>query len=174
VLRTGRCGTALLAVGLYLMRAGMVILIPDKTDERKVPEAYDGNTWDYFTWKRSNMVYVSTFLLFLCLSIIQFSFSDLFGEQIWVSIGCLKALAIVVEELLGGAMDEDLLAGPLAMVLSVILGLVTFGADDFLDFLNAFFIELGIMIFERTYFGPVVGSLQEWAAEAVPKAKETL
>lgn len=34
LLRTGRCGTALLAVGLYLMRAGMTILIPDKTDLR--------------------------------------------------------------------------------------------------------------------------------------------
>ena len=116
------------------------------------------------------MIYTSTFLLFLCLAVIQFSFSDLFGEQIWVSIGCLKFMAIVVDEFIGDAMDEDLLSSPLSMVLNVILGLVTFGADDFLDFLNAFFIELGIMIFERTYFGPVVGASTEWANEAIPKA----
>lgn len=174
VVRTGRCGVALLATGLYLMRAGMVILIPDKTDYRKVIEAYDGNTWEYFTWKRINMVYVSTFLLFFCLAIIQFSFSELFGEQIWVSIAVLKLMAIVVDELLAGAMDEDLLTAPLSMVVIVVLGLVTFGADDFLDFLTAFFIELGIMIFERTYFGQVVTAAQQYADDKLPELKKTL
>lgn len=83
-------------------------------------------------------------------------------------------MAIIVDEMIGGMMDEDLLSSPLSMVLNVILGLVTFGADDFLDFLNAFFIELGIMIFERTYLGPVVGAMTDWANETIPKAKETL
>ena len=70
ILRTGRCGTAILATGVYLMRASMIILIPDKTDLSKVPESYDGNTWEYFAWKRSNMIFVSTFLIFLMLAII--------------------------------------------------------------------------------------------------------
>jgi hypothetical protein len=70
LLRTGRCGTSLLAVGLYLMRAGMIILIPDHADPMKVPEAHDGNTWEYFAWKRSNMIYASTFTSFLLLAII--------------------------------------------------------------------------------------------------------
>lgn len=114
------------------------------------------------------MVYVSVFLLFISLAVIQFSFSDLFGEYIWVSIGCLKFMAIVIEELILGAMDEDLLASPLAMVLNVCFGLVTMGADDFLDFLNGFFIELGIMIFERTYFGEIVGFFVDMAGEIGP------
>ena len=83
-------------------------------------------------------------------------------------------MAIIVEEFIGNAMDEDLLSSPLAMVLSVVLGLVTFGADDFLDFLNAYFIELGIMIFERTYLSPVVNKITEAANEAIPKIKETI
>lgn len=60
----------MLATGVYLMQVGMAILIPDKTDESKPTEAFDGNTWDYFIWKRSNMVYTSTFLIFLCLAVI--------------------------------------------------------------------------------------------------------
>lgn len=32
VLRTGRCGTSLIIVGLYLMRVSLQILIPDKSD----------------------------------------------------------------------------------------------------------------------------------------------
>ena len=48
------------------------------------------------------------------------------------------------------------MVAPLYTVVVVILGLVTFGADDFLDFLNAdflnaFFIELAIMMLERTW-----------------------
>lgn len=174
VMRTGRCGVALITTGLYLMRAGMIILIPDKTEYGKVNEAYDGNSWDYFTWKRVNMIYVSTFLLSLCLAVIQFSFSDLFGEQIWVSIALLKVMAIIVESFLSEAMDEDLLTAPLAMVLNVVLGLVTFGADNFLDFLSAFFIELGIMIFERTYLGQILEQVEDFKEHKMKEIKDII
>jgi hypothetical protein len=65
-------------------------------------------------------------------------------------------------------MDEVMLAAPLSMCVIVILGLVTFGADDFLDFLNAFFIELGIMMFERCYLGEVVGMFLEYLQDNIP------
>jgi len=169
-LRTGRCGTALLAVGLYLMRVSVVILIPDHADLRKVPEAHDGNTWEYHTWKRSNMLFVSLHLAFLLLAIIQFSFAEIFGDYIWTAIGMLKALAIVVDYLLEQATHEALLVAPLSAVGIVVLGLVTFGADDFLDFLNAFFIELGIMMFERAYLSEVVGIFFAYLSERLPKA----
>lgn len=174
LLRTGRCGTSLLAVGLYLMRAGMNILIPNHADPMTVPEAHDGNTWEYFVWKRSNMIYASTFTSFLLLAIIQFSFSDLFGERIWFSIAGLKVLGIGVDYCLEATMDENMLAAPLSMCVIVILGLVTFGADDFLDFLNAFFIELGIMMFERTYLSEVVGMVLDHLKEAIPNATATI
>ena len=173
-LRTGRAGTALMAVGLYLMRAGMVILVPDKSDQASVAEAHDGNTWEYFAWKRSNMIFVSTFLVFLLLAIIQFSFSDMFGDNIWTAIAALKGLAIVVDMVLDASMDASLLAAPLSMAVIVVLGLVSFGADDFLDFLNAFFIELGIMVFERTYLGEAVDMATGYVTEAVPQAWESL
>lgn len=174
LLRTGRCGTSLLAVGLYLMRAGMIILIPNHADPMAVPEAHDGNTWEYFAWKRSNMIYASTFTSFLLLGIIQFSFSDLFGERIWFSIAGLKVLGIGVDYCLEATMDEVMLAAPLSMCVIVILGLVTFGADDFLDFLNAFFIELGIMMFERTYLGEVVGMVLDYLGENLPLMRATI
>ena len=40
---------------------------------------------------------------------------------------------------------------------------MTFGADDFLDFIEAYFIEFGMMIFERCY----VGRLEEVFFEIV-------
>ena len=90
--------------------------------------------------------------------------------MIWVSIACLKVVAIIVDYSLEASMDEALLASPLSMCVIVILGLVTFGADDFLDFLRAFFIELGIMMFERTYLGEIVGFCIEYAEERLPQA----
>lgn len=91
-LRTGRCGVALIITGYYLMQCAMDILIPDKSSLIKVPTAYDGNIWEYYTWKRSNMVFVSIFLTFLMLVVIQFSFSDIFSAEIWFSIGGLKVM----------------------------------------------------------------------------------
>ena len=170
LLRTGRCGTALMGVGLYLMQVAVGILIPDQADLRKVPEAHDGNTWEYATWKRSNMLFAAAHLSFLLLAVIQFSFSDVFGEYIWHAIAALKGLAIIVDFVLEHATHEALLVAPLSAVGIVVLGLVTFGAADFLDFLNAFFIELGIMMFERAYLGEVVGLFFEYVAEQLPKA----
>jgi hypothetical protein len=120
------------------------------------------------------MIFVSTFLSFLLLAIIQFSFSDLFGQRIWWSIAGLKVLGIMVDFSLEKTMEEALLVGPLSMCVIVILGLVTFGADDFLDFLNAFFIELGIMMFERTYLAEVVGMFFDYVQETLPKALEAI
>ena len=60
-------------------------------------------------------------------------------------------MQIAIEEILMGIMDESMLVAPINTCLGVIVGLVTFGADDFLDFLQAFFIEHGILIFERLY-----------------------
>ena len=48
VLRTGRCGTTMLVMGAYIMFVSLGILIPDKSNENKVPEAYDGNIWEYY------------------------------------------------------------------------------------------------------------------------------
>ncbi len=70
LLRTGRCGTALLMTGVYLMLVGLRVLIPDTTNKRRIAEAYNGNIWEYYQWKRSNMVFVSIFIIFLLLVII--------------------------------------------------------------------------------------------------------
>ena len=83
-------------------------------------------------------------------------------------------LAIIIDFVLEASMDEALLAAPLSMCVIVILGLVTFGADDFLDFLIAFFIELGIMIFERTYFPEVVNAVIDYLSDQIPRALEAV
>ena len=66
-------------------------------------------------------------------------------------------------------MDDLLLTCPLSIAYIVVVGLVTFGADDFLDFINAYFIEMAIAIFERTYLGSMSDVVFEYLENKLPK-----
>ena len=104
-LRTGRCGVALFTTGAYLLYVGLIVLIPDNSDKRKVHESYDGNIWRYYTWKRSNMIFMSIWIIFISLVIINFSFSDIFGEYIWYMIIALKGFGILLEFIIEKTLD---------------------------------------------------------------------
>ena len=57
---------------------------------------------------------------------------------------------------------------PLMIYYGLICGLVTFGSNDFLDFINAYFIEFGMMIYERTYNNDVIDFIKEYIEEDIP------
>jgi hypothetical protein len=78
-----------------------------------VPEAYDGNIWEYFIWKRSNILFTSVFLMFFELAVIQFSFSAIYGDNSWLMMGIFKVIEIIVETMLDGAVPEALMLSPL-------------------------------------------------------------
>ena len=48
------------------------------------------------------------------------------------------------------------------------MSLVTFGADDFLDFIDAYFIEFAMMLFERTYLGNLSSIFFEYIETTIP------
>jgi len=81
----------------------------------------------------------------------------------------LKLLGILVDWALEKTMDELLLVSPLSITYITILALVTFGADDFLDFIDAYFIEMGMMIFERTYLNEPADMFFEYVEETLPE-----
>ena len=135
VLRTGRCGTAFLVMGGYVAIVSLLILVPDKNEVGKVSEAYDGNIWEYFIWKRSNIMFTAVFLMFFELAVIQFSFSAIYGDNAWVMMGVFKVVEIVTETELEKSVSEALMLSPLQVSFAVVLGLTGFGASNFLDFL---------------------------------------
>lgn len=81
----------------------------------------------------------------------------------------MKLLGILVDWALEKTMDELLLVSPLSITYITILALVTFGADDFLDFIDAYFIEMGMMIFERTYLNEPADMFFEYVEETLPE-----
>jgi hypothetical protein len=171
VLRTGRCGTAFLVMGGYVTIASLLILVPDKNEAGKVSEAYDGNIWEYFIWKRSNIMFTAVFLMFFELAVIQFSFSAIYGDNAWVMMGVFKVVEIVVEGELEKSVSEALMLSPLQVSFAVVLGLTGFGAANFLDFLQGYFIDVGITMFERPYFDSVFEVVQGGYEDYFPKIR---
>lgn len=104
----------------------------------------------------------------LSLIAIQFSFSDVFGDNIWYCIFGLKLIGVLMEHIIEKSLHELLLVSPLSITYNVIVGLVTFGADDFLDFIEAYFYEFGIMFFERMYLGPIMDAVFEIVETDIP------
>jgi len=87
----------MLISGAYLMIVGLKVLIPDTTKKGKVQEAFDGNIWSYYYWKKSNMVFCSLWVIFYSLAIIQFSFCDAFGSAMYQFIVMFTLFAMVIE-----------------------------------------------------------------------------
>ena len=171
LLRSGRAGIAFWVVGTYLMFLGLKILIPERVEANSnyLAESFDGNVWEFFTWKRSNVLFISVFWIFYNLMVVQFSFSETFSTYIWYMIGLLKVLGVIFGFILELLLEESLLSSPMEILGGLTQGLVTFGADDFVDFLNAYFIELGIMMFERTYVGDFVDVCVKYIESKIAK-----
>ena len=55
----------------------------------------------------------------------------------------------------------------MSITYGITTGLVTFGSDDFLDFIDAYFIEFGMMIFERNYLGDLASAVFAYV-ETIP------
>jgi hypothetical protein len=69
----------------------------------------------------------------------------------------MKVIAVFLDLWLEKMVEEALVSAPLQIFYGLICGLVTFGSDDFLAFVDGYFVEFGIMIYERTYNEDVVG-----------------
>jgi hypothetical protein len=87
----------------------------------------------------------------------------------WPSIVGMKMIAIIFKKFLKHTMLEQMLVSPFGMIMSLCESLVTFGSDNFLDFISAYFIEFGIMIFERCYLGNIEEAFFVVVEKKLPK-----
>ena len=62
-----------------------------------------------------------------------------------------------------------LLLAPFSICMGVVISTITLGAEDFLDFLNAYFIEIGIQMFERTYLVLIAVMIIEFLEKMVKR-----
>ena len=160
-----RVGVGLLMVGSYLILLGSSILIPSEK-KQEVEEDHMGNVWHIDKWKRANLVFLTVILIVLAILLLQFSFSEFYGENIWTMIAMLVVLGKVFEYFALVMLKDNLLVSPFAQSIGIIQGLVTFGAGDFVEFVLAYFVEYLMMIMSRLYLDFVVN----WITESIENA----
>jgi hypothetical protein len=157
-----------MVLGAQLIFAGARIFLPTRVSKREQDilkkrdkMAEKEEIWVPTLWKRSNMIF-SSFVMaaFLCF-IVEFSIWEDFGTYIWQIIIALKILCIFVEMAIDRQLKEHLLICPLTTAMSLIVSLVTLGADDFKDFLLSYFVEFGMLMVERVYIDPGTKALTD-------------
>jgi len=157
--RNGRIGTAFLVLGLIYMYAGSRLLIPlnvskreTKAQENKREAARD--VWTPTAWRRLHFIYITVgYALFLTF-LIDISFFEQFGDNQYVFVASFKLMNLFIEEFLGNALNDMTLVVPLSLNMGVIQGLVTFGSQNFMQFIISFLIDVAFTFGETMYLGP--------------------
>ena len=153
----------LFVLGVYLMIVGTKLLIPDKSPTFDVVESYSGNIWKPHVWKRSKLLASSFFTIPLLVYFMKFSMGEIFGLYIWYCIIGYKIIQVIIEFILIKLFGDQLLMGPISIVCDLMGGIFTFGADDFLTFLQSTFIDLCVLMIDRAYYS----SFMNFATERV-------
>jgi hypothetical protein len=160
-LRYGRMGTCFLILGIFLIFVGSKIFLPKRVSKREKEilmkrdaQAGKESVWVPTLWKRSNFMFTSIAMAISLVFIVEFSLWEDFGTYIWYMIIALRFVGTFIEIYVERALKESLLLCPCMTSFSLIAGLVTFGADDFKDFLLSYFVEFGMMLCERVFIDP--------------------
>jgi hypothetical protein len=169
--RSGRIGTCFMSLAMYMMYWGTQLLIPPRRKQTSAPKALSAEEegdvmvqsgyWRPKDWKRSHFFSASALLAVMFMFVIEFSYADIFGEEIWFIIVGMKFAGIFLEIYLRKQMQEVLLVIPMITAVNIVTFVVTLGADSFTDFVSSYFIEFGMMIVERIHLDSIMDTFIE-------------
>ena len=170
--RSGRLGIAFCIIGFLCCFVGCKIFLPKKVSKRETELALKRDKmaekesiWAPTLWKRSNLMFASIMMGVFLVFIVEFSLWGEFGDYIWYVIFMLKVFAKFIDALVDHQLKEALLSAPVQSSLNIIQGLITLGADDFVDFLLSYFVELALLVLERVYIEPSLSDFLDWCSE---------
>ena len=207
--RQGRIGFSFLAISIVSILEGSRILIPRRESKREEEilmsrerKAYKKSTWALIEWKRSNFVLTSILMSFFLVVIVEWSLWGSFGKYIWEAIIFLKILNIIMGEIVGRQLGENLLTSPVMAAFGLIQNIVTLSANDFMDFLLSYVVGFGFLIIvrsrafinflqnnftqfrtnnfslefqqERMYIGPFMSDIVDWSHGKMTKTIQIL
>lgn len=161
----GRMAVGFLTLALYMVWISAKMLVPKRQSEDE--EEDEDSTWEPEAWRRSHYIVAVVAVQMVNVALIEFSFTDLYGEMFFTCFLIMKVFHIVLEKYIEGFLKEVLLCTPVYISLAMTAGLVTISADDFTDFTLSFFLELLIGLSEYVYLDAAIGSV----SEQLPKIK---
>lgn len=157
--RQCRTAVSLMLLGLYLLGVSSALFVPySARDKHKLyEEDPKGNVLRTVYWRRFSFVFISLLTCCGALLCVFFSYSDYFAINVYPCIAALQVLGMVYEEVMEGIIGSSLMKAPLMAFIAVVQGLCTFGASDFVDFLQANFVDFAIMLHNRMFNEDVKG-----------------
>ncbi|CAM9709889.1 unnamed protein product [Ectocarpus sp. 12 AP-2014] len=179
--RYGRLGVCFVTVSAVCIWQGARIFLPDRQSKRakeleikRDARAEKEQVWIPLTWRRSNMVFSSYVVGLFGLFILEFSLWNNFGNYIWyVSIG-FTILDMVIGDIISYQLKEVLLEAPVGTGLGIVMGITGMGANDFMDFLLSYFVDLGLIMLFRVNIDPALGDILEAIGEMYQSAKDSI
>jgi hypothetical protein len=170
--RKGRIGLCFLVFGLYLVVLGTRIFLPKPIAisekvmaEQNDRDAQERSIWWPTQWKRANMIFTSIALGLFLVLMLEFSFWSQFGDYMFYVIVAQEIINAVVEGIIESQLKEALLMAPLVSALSLIGGIMTFGATDFGDFVLGNTLDFGMMLLMRVYADTAIGATTDFVKE---------
>jgi hypothetical protein len=177
--RAGRTGLAFVVLGFIMMWEGTKAFIPlpnfddlennNEDEEEEIFDDLDSSSEEDEEeeiptdddllpeeMRRSHLMFAAIMEMGFLLIVIEFSYSNLFGEEIWTCLVCLKIIQMFFEQLLCNYIKDVLLLCPLMVGLEMTQFVVTMGADGFIDFLMSYCVELVLVLAERVYLDPAL------------------
>jgi hypothetical protein len=174
--RYGRIGSALITQGALMISQGCVVYVPAPADEvdwdklledggdieaaMETMKDEDGNDvprsrfWTPWQWKRSHIFFSSYGVQIILIMVMEFSYSPMFANNIYLFIVGFKILQMFVDIMLVYLLREILLICPIMVVIESTEIMITMGAEDLIDFISSYVVECFICMIERLWLDP--------------------
>jgi hypothetical protein len=175
--RNGRLGICFCIIAFFCCFAGTKIFLPKKVSKREQEIALKRDKmaekesiWAPTLWKRSNLMFCSILMGLFLVLIVEFSYWGDFGTYVWWIVLMLKVFAQFIDALVEYQLRELLLVSPISSALNITQALITLGADDFVDFVLVYFVEMALLVVERVYIEPYLSQFLDWLGDAIDEA----
>ena len=175
----GRFAVALFVVGFYIMHQGARLLIPKKestiVEEVTTTEESETKIWAPGLWHQSHLLLANFVTVFFCLIIFEFSFSSVFGNNVYSSLVVLLVFRLFYSAFLEEVLGEVMITLAHDIVIDLVVGMCTMGAADLISFMQGFFLDSFLAIAQRVYVDPGISSMLEkidWLFEIYEKYRQ--
>jgi len=156
----GRMGLAFISLAAIFVNEGSKLFVPEVYSrlENKIQEigsqTLNRSNWTPQTWKQANFIFSSFCMGILLVALVEFSFWQDFGNNIWLFLFGLQILGVLASDVVKAQVSEELLQSPIMMALGLVQGIMTLSANDFIDFLTSYLVSFGFIMLQRMYLDP--------------------
>merc|ERR1712147_344908 len=102
-------------------------------------------------WHQSHLLLANFVTVFFCLIIFEFSFSSVFGNNVYSSLVVLLVFRLFYSAFLEEVLGEVMITLAHDIVIDLVVGMCTMGAADLISFMQGFFLDSFLAIAQRVY-----------------------